>query len=278
MTASRERPRRPRGLRAGGRAQAAGRRPGQEAVYGVRPVLEALRAGRRTLHRVALRTDRGGPAVTRIEQASAARGVPVERVSPEWLRQRAGAEALTQGVLLEAGPLPEVDLAALVEALPPGPAWLVLLDGVEDPQNAGAIARVAEAAGAAGLVLASRRAPPLGAAMARASAGALEHLPVARVGNLRDTLIRLKEQDFWVLGVDAREGTDLYRLAHRALAGRLAWVLGAEGRGVRPGVLGLVDHRIRIPMCGRIESLNVATAAAVVLFEARRRGEKHTDD
>jgi len=278
MTASRERPRRPRGSCGGGRAQAAGRRPEQEAVYGVRPVLEALRAGRRTLHRVALRTDRGGASVTRIEQASAARGVPVERVSPEWLRQRAGAEALTQGVLLEAGPLPEVDLAALVEALPPGPAWLVLLDGVEDPQNAGAIARVAEAAGAAGLVLASRRAPPLGATMARASAGALEHLPIARVGNLRNALIRLKEQDFWVLGVDAREGTDLYRLADRALAGRLAWVLGAEGRGMRPGVLGLVDHRIRIPMRGRIESLNVATAAAVVLFEARRRGEKHTDD
>jgi 23S rRNA (guanosine2251-2'-O)-methyltransferase len=151
----------------------------------------------------------------------------------------------------------------------------VALDGVEDPQNLGAIIRVAEAAGAQGLVLTARRAPPLGAAVARASAGAVEHLPVARVGNLRRALQQLQGGGFWLIGADPAEGEDLFQSADRIWQGDLAVVFGAEGRGLRRGVLGLLDHRIRIPMLGQVGSLNVAAAAAVVLFEVVRRGGLH---
>jgi 23S rRNA (guanosine2251-2'-O)-methyltransferase len=147
----------------------------------------------------------------------------------------------------------------------------VALDGVEDPQNVGAIARVAEAAGAAGLLLTRRRAPPLSAAVARASAGAIEWLPVGRVANLPRALEGLKARDFWVFGGDPKARDDLFQVPDRWLSTRRVLVLGAEGRGLRPGVLACLDHRVAIPLAGRVASLNVASAAAVLLFELRRR-------
>jgi 23S rRNA (guanosine2251-2'-O)-methyltransferase len=240
-----------------------------EILYGVHPVLEALRAGRRRALRLHLR-ERGRAEVVALAEAARAAGVPIEPADAEQLRALAGDESRTQGVVLEAGPLPELDLGELCAGAGPD-ACLVALDGVEDPQNVGAIVRVAEAAGAAGLILTQRHAPPLSAALARASAGAIEHLPVARVPNLPRALNLLKEKDFWIFGADAAEGRDLFSLEDRLLAGRLALVLGAEGRGLRPAVLAALDHRVRVPLSGRVESLNVSTAAAVVLFEWRRR-------
>jgi 23S rRNA (guanosine2251-2'-O)-methyltransferase len=146
----------------------------------------------------------------------------------------------------------------------------VALDGIEDPQNLGAIARVAEASGAAGLVLTQRRSAPLGAAVARASAGAIEWLPVARVVNLSRALRALKDAGFWVFGASPDAPDDLFGLDPRLLRGDRVVVLGAEGRGIRSGVERLVDHRVRIPMAGRVASLNVSTAAAVILFELAR--------
>ena len=147
----------------------------------------------------------------------------------------------------------------------------VALDGVEDPQNVGAIARVAEAAGASGLILTRRRAPPLGPAVARASAGAIEWLPVARVPNLSRALNQLKNHDFWIFGADPEGDLDVYQLTDRMLAGHRVVVLGAEGAGLRPGVVRVLDHRLCIPLAGRVGSLNVSAAAAVVLFEMGRR-------
>jgi 23S rRNA (guanosine2251-2'-O)-methyltransferase len=173
-------------------------------------------------------------------------------------------------VLLEAGPIPELALEELV----PGPdegAWLVAADGVEDPQNLGAILRVADAAGARGALLPERRAAPLSPAVGRASAGALEHLPVARVGNLARALHLLKEQGFWVHGAAPDAALDLYEAPDRLFDRRLVLVVGAEDRGLRPGVRAAVDTLYRIPMQGRVASLNVATATAVVLFEWARR-------
>jgi 23S rRNA (guanosine2251-2'-O)-methyltransferase len=182
-----------------------------------------------------------------------------------------------QGVLLEAGPIPIVDLAELVSAAGED-GWLVALDGIEDPQNLGAILRVAEAAGARGALLPERRVAPLSPAVARASAGALEHLPVAQVTNLVRALETLKEREFWVHAADPSAGRDLYELPDRLTSGRLVLVLGAEGRGVRPGVRAAVDVFVRIPMAGVIESLNVASAAAVVLFEWARRARSRRRD
>jgi 23S rRNA (guanosine2251-2'-O)-methyltransferase len=198
-----------------------------------------------------------------------AAGVPVEEVEARDLARRAGPGVPHQGAVLTAGPLPEVPLAALGSGKPP--RTVVALDGVEDPQNVGAIARVAEAAGAAGLLLTRRRAPPLGPAVARASAGAIEWLPVARVVNLARALAALRERGFWVFGADPAAPDDLFALGGRVLRGDRVLVLGAEGRGLRSGVAQVVDHRVRIPMAGRVASLNVSTAAAVILFELLRR-------
>lgn len=236
-------------------------------LYGVHPVLEALRARRRKLAGVRLRAGLRRPGLAEIRAAAAAAGVAVEEITPEALAAATPEGASTQGVLLDAGPLPEAPLADLAEE----PGVLVALDAVEDPQNVGAIARVAEASGARGLVLTRRHAPPLGPAVSRASAGAIEWLPAARVPNLGRALNLLKEKGFWVFGCDPGAALSLFELPDRVLGDRQVVVLGAEGRGLRPGILKLVDHRVRIPMLGRVASLNVGTAAAVMLYELRRR-------
>ncbi|MDJ0851929.1 MAG: RNA methyltransferase [Myxococcota bacterium] len=239
-------------------------------LTGVHPVLEALRAGRRSLHRLRLRKGLRRPELAEILALARERGLAVEEVSGEALEASDGEVAPDQGMALLAGPLPEVSLEALAEGGRGGRS-IVALDGVEDPQNVGAIARVAEASGAAGLLLTRRRAAPLGAAVSRASAGAIEWLPVCRVVNLRRALEALKELGFWVFGCDPEGAEDLFRLPDRVRSGERVVLLGAEGRGLRAGVRAAVDHPVRIPMAGRVASLNVATTAAIVLFELARR-------
>jgi 23S rRNA (guanosine2251-2'-O)-methyltransferase len=239
---------------------------------GVHAVHEALRARRRALHRLLLRR---GAGPLRDELAALARlaegaGVRVEELPAADFDLRAPPELPHQGVALEAGPVPEVSLESLIPAAGEG-AWLVALDGIEDPQNLGAILRVADAAGAAGALLPERRVAPLSPAVGRASAGALEHLPVARVTNLSRALRLLKDHGFWIHGAAPDAAADLYETPDRLFDRRLVLVVGAEGRGIRPGVRAAVDTLYRIPMRGRVASLNVATAAAVVLFEWTRR-------
>jgi 23S rRNA (guanosine2251-2'-O)-methyltransferase len=195
--------------------------------------------------------------------------VPIQEVGAEELAA-AAAGLPTQGVVLDAGPLPETPIEELAR-VGDSPRTLVALDGVEDPQNLGAIARVAEAAGAGGLILTRRRAAPLSPAAARASAGAIEWLASARVANLGRALNQMKSLGFWVMGGDAEGPEELFHLPDRVLRGDRVLVLGGEGRGLRPGIRKLLDHRIRIPMTGRVESLNVSAAAAVFLFELGRR-------
>jgi len=197
-------------------------------------------------------------------------GIEVESVASRRLAETVSDEANPQGVALLVGPLPQLSIDELISRAP-APTTLVALDGVEDPQNVGAIARVAEAAGAGGLILTNRRAPPLTAAVARASAGAIEWLPVGRVGNLTRALEELQKRGFWVFGASPTAPVDLYELPARIVEGNRVVVLGAEGRGIRPGIERVLDHVVRIPMEGRVGSLNVSTAAAVLLFELRRR-------
>lgn len=152
-----------------------------------------------------------------------------------------------------------------------GRRLVIVLDGIEDPQNLGATLRVADGVGAA-VVLPERGSAPLSEAVARSSAGAIERVPVARVGNLRRFLDRLKEKGFRVVGLDAA-GTDLYR---EDLTGDLAIVLGAEGRGMRRLVREGCDVVARLPMKGALASLNVATAAAAAGYEALRQRDFST--
>jgi 23S rRNA (guanosine2251-2'-O)-methyltransferase len=239
---------------------------------GVHPAREALRARRRTLHRLLLRRGAGPPreellALARLAEQA---GVPVEERPAADFDRLVPPDLPHQGVLLEAGPIPELSLEDLI---PPREetGWLLALDGVEDPQNVGAILRVADVAGVRGALLPERRAAPLSPAVARASAGALEHLPIARVGNLARALHLLKDHGFWVHGAAPDAPLDLYETPDRLFDRRLVLVVGAEGRGLRPGVRAAVDTLYRIPMQGRVESLNVAAATAVVLFEWTRR-------
>ncbi len=238
-----------------------------EWLTGVHSVLEALRARRRALRRLELRPGRGErDELAEIRRLAGEQGLAISELAPER-----GSEE-TQGVRLEVGALPELDLEPLA-ALCAGAAtpWLVALDGVEDPHNVGAIARVAEAGGCAGLLLTRRHAPPLSAAVSRASAGAIEHLPVGRVPNLKRALVSLREGGFWSIGGDA-DAPSLFETEDRIWTGPLVFVLGAEGKGLRKGVREAVDFRVGLPMLGHMASLNVSTAAAVLLYEAVRRG------
>lgn len=248
-------------------------RPRPERLLGAHSAREAMRARRRALHRLLLR--RGAEGALRGELVALAAlaeraGVPVEELPARDFDRLAPPGSLHQGVVLEAGPLPVLALEALLPAPGEG-AWLVALDGVEDPQNLGAILRVADAAGARGALVPDRRSAPLSPAVSRASAGALEQLPVASVGNLARALHLLKEQGFWVHGAAPDAALDLFETPDRLFDRRLVLVVGAEDRGLRPGVRAAVDTLYRIPMRGRVESLNVATATAVVLFEWARR-------
>jgi 23S rRNA (guanosine2251-2'-O)-methyltransferase len=170
-----------------------------------------------------------------------------------------------QGVVAEVDPYPYAD----PESLLAGPdALVVALDQVQDPHNLGAVCRSAEAVGAAGLVIPSRRSAAVTAAVSKASAGAVEHLPVARVPNLVDWLIRAKHSGAWIYG--AEQGAPApYTQAD--LSGKLVLVLGSEGRGLRRRVSATCDLLISIPVHGRVASLNVSAAAAVLLFEAARQ-------
>ena len=246
-------------------------------LTGFHPVREALRARRRSIDGLLVR-EKG----TRAEQAelvdlARSAGIPVEWAQASEFEERVeGGDGHSQGVALRAGPLPESSLRELVDharEASVASGRLVVLDGVEDPQNVGALARVADAAGFHGLILTERRAPPLSAAVSRASAGAIEWLRVARVSNLGRTLRELKKSEYWIVAAAPSTRGSLFEMEDRILCGNLAVVLGAEGKGIRPSILELSDHRAAIPMRGHIASLNVSTAGAVILYDLLRRVE-----
>jgi 23S rRNA (guanosine2251-2'-O)-methyltransferase len=230
--------------------------PHGDVIYGRNPVQEALRAGRRHVHEVFA------------TQAAAGEGSfsNPRIVTADVLEAMTGSGA-HQGVAARVDPYPYV---AADELLAVDDPLIVALDEVQDPQNLGAIARTAEAAGAAGLVIPERRSAEVTAAAAKASAGAVEHLPIARVRNLADFLDEGKRAGNWVYGAD-QEAETPYEQAD--WQGGLVLVLGAEGKGLRPRVRSHCDLLVSLPLHGRIGSLNVSAAAAVLLYMAvLRRG------
>jgi len=249
---------------------------GAEQLTGVHASIEAIRAQRRKLRVLRVRQGVQRPEVAAVVAAAREAGIPVESIGDPQFAEFASGAGNPQGVVLEAEPLPELSLESLLQSIGADDPTLVALDGVEDPQNLGAIARVAEAAGVAGLILPRRRCAPLSPAAARASAGAIEWLPCARVPNLPRALNQLKSNGFWIFGSEPEASDDLFELPDRALEGKRVVVFGAEGRGVRRGVERALDYRVRIPLGGRVASLNVSSAAAVFLFELKRRSKLAT--
>ena len=249
---------------------------GMEILHGRHVIEEALRAERREFGRLCVRPSGLAPEWAPVLEMGRQKGVLVQPMeSTDWDEiQRTVGESQLQGCVLEAGPLPVLDgVSALRSVLPKSPRGvsLIALDGVEDPQNVGSLARVADAAGVDGIVLTARRSPPLSPALSRASAGAIEWQSVARVTNLSRALRELKEAGFWVVAADPSAERTVFEFPDLLLSGDLVVVLGAEGRGLRPGVLAEVDHGARLPMLGQVQSLNVATAGAILLYEIVRR-------
>lgn len=215
--------------------------PDRERIYGRRPVAEAER-GRRRVHRIWRTPD----------------------TVPDELERLCGSPD-HQGVVAEVDPYPYADPNSLLEA---DDALVVALDQIQDPHNLGAVCRAAEVAGAAGVVIPERRAASVTPAACKASAGAVEHLSVARVKNLADWLGEAKAREAWVYGAAAeaeRAYTDV------DWSGRAILVLGSEGSGLRPRVAQTCDELLSIPVAGSVGSLNASVAAAVILFEARRQ-------
>jgi 23S rRNA (guanosine2251-2'-O)-methyltransferase len=224
-------------------------------VYGRNPVREVLRAGRRRVHRVV--------ATSGAAKEPFLAGARVEVAGPDAVTALAGSDA-HQGIVAEVDPYPYVSAAELLSGAAP---LLVALDEVQAPQNLGAIARTAEAAGADGLVLPQRRSAEVTAAAAKASAGAVEHLRIARVRNLADFLGEAKAAGLWTYGADAAGRA---RYDQPDYTGGVVLVVGAEGKGIRPRVASACDALVSIPLQGRIESLNVSAATAILLFEISR--------
>ena len=239
-----------------------------DLLYGVHPVLEALRAKDMGLHRIYLQEGRRGRTVEEILRLAKARHVPVAFETREDLFRRAGSER-HQGAVGIASAKAYLSLDELLEAVRRHDSPLLLvLDGIEDPHNLGAIVRTAEAAGAQGVLLPTRRAVGLTATVARASTGAIEHIPVARVVNVAQTIERLKEANFWVYGLDVKGTRRYWEVDYR---GPVALVVGGEGRGIRPLVASQCDGLVRVPLQGKVQSLNASVAAAVVLYEVLRQ-------
>jgi 23S rRNA (guanosine2251-2'-O)-methyltransferase len=233
-------------------------------VYGINPVLEALRSGRVRRVRVGPRGDR------RIEEALAlarAKGIGIERVDVAAIEQAARG-GVHQGIVADLDAPRDHTLQELVEAAAPAAPLLVVLDGIEDPHNVGAILRTANAAGAHGVVRQARHAAPLDGIAAKASAGAVAHIRIATEVNVARALEALKALNVWTVGLagDAAEAYDALDLTLPT-----ALVLGAEGTGLRRLVRERCDRLVSIPMYGAVESLNVSVAAGVVLFEAARQ-------
>jgi 23S rRNA (guanosine2251-2'-O)-methyltransferase len=232
-------------------------------IYGINPVLEALRAGRVSALRVSARADDRVAGVLRLAEAQ---GVPVRRVAAGDL-DRAAREGAHQGVVADVRDAESVSVEDLVIGARGAPL-IVVLDGIEDPHNLGAILRTVDAAGADGVVRQSRHAAPLGGATAKASAGAVAHVRIADVVNIARALETLKEAGVWTVGL-AGDAPQPYETIDFTLP--TAVVVGAEGAGMRRLVRERCDWVVSIPMQGRVQSLNVSVATGIVLFEAVRQ-------
>ena len=238
-------------------------------IYGIHPVLEALRTGRViALHM----SDRRDARTAEILRLAAERGTPVQRVPTAALNQATKGAAVHQGVMAELTEPRESSVSDLVREAAAAPL-LVVLDGVEDPQNFGAILRTADAAGADGVVHQTRRAAPLSAAAAKASAGAIAHVKITAVVNIVRAVEELKAAGVWTVGL---AGGAPHRYDTVDLTLPTALVVGAEGTGLRRLVRERCDWLVSIPMRGAVESLNVSVAVGVALFEAVRQRNSST--
>ena len=251
-------------------APAAGSANPEELLYGLHAVREALKAGNRQLQRIlVLRVDK---QFTDLVHLARSRRIPVH-IQPLASLDRLAPNGKHQGIVAFTaakayGTQEEILDRAAKRQEPP---LLVILDGVEDPHNLGAILRTAEGAGVHGVFIPERRAAGLTSVVAKASAGAIDHIPVARVTNLSRLMDSLKAAGVWIYGVTPSAQKIYTDIDYR---GPVGFVLGAEGTGIRSGVVQHCDECVRIPLRGQVQSLNVSASAAIVLYEVLRQREQ----
>lgn len=239
-----------------------------EILYGRHPVREALKSGR-PLNKILIARGLGGPVFQEIRGLATARGVPLQLVERQAL-DRMTSGGVHQGYLAFAAVKEYVTVDDILVGAKE-PPLVVVLAHITDPRNLGAIMRTAAAAGIDGLIIPSRRAAGLSGEVAKAAAGATEHVPVARVTNIARTLRYLKERGFWIVGAEAGAPAVLWEVQ---LTGALAVVIGGEAAGLGRTIQKECDYKVRIPMSGKIASLNASVAAALVLYEVFRQRRK----
>jgi 23S rRNA (guanosine2251-2'-O)-methyltransferase len=240
-----------------------------EIIYGINPVLEALRSERQVLNKIILAEGKEGEPVRLLRQLAREKGIPVQ-VSPKEALDRLAGGRHHQGILgftAASSYSTWDDLLGRVRAAQ-GKTIVLILDSIEDPQNLGSLIRTAEACGVKGVILPKDRAAGITPAVVKASAGAVAHLPIVRVTNLASTLEELKKEGFWIVGADSGAEKSLYELKFDM---NVAVVIGSEGKGVRPLLLKKCDYTVSIPMRGKVSSLNAAIAGGVILFEILRQ-------
>ena len=239
----------------------------ENIIFGVLPVLEALRAEHRRIDKVLIADGSREARLTEIIDLCRSRAIRWDHAPRETFAKFVGREANTQGVIAFTASANYVDVDEIL-AHASGPALIVVLDGVEDPRNFGAILRSAEGAGVDGVIIPERRSVGLTDTVAKSSAGAIEYVKVAKAGNLNNLIKDLKQRDIWVVGTSADTETSY---TDWDWTRPTALVLGGEGTGLHRLVAENCDALVKIPMYGKIDSLNVSVAAGVILFEARRQ-------
>lgn len=235
----------------------------RDRVVGRIPVLECLRAGKRTARRLFVL--RGAKDLDDIR--AAAQGIPIEESDRNRLDQLSGG-VVHQGVVLEADMLPLLDAGRWAKEDFPDQAVVVVLDGVEDPHNFGAIVRSAAACGANAVVFGKDRSAPLSSAAMKSAAGAMEYIDLVQATNISRTIDDLKKVGFWIAGLDADGEKTIWQAD---LKGRIALVVGSEGKGIRRLVREHCDFHLRIPLSGPITSLNASVSAAIAIAECLRQ-------
>ena len=237
----------------------------KEVIYGINPVMEALAS--RMLDKIYFKGDACSGRLRSVLEKARGSGVTIVKRSKEILDKMARTSE-HQGVVALVAPFPLMNLEELVDEAGKRDAFVVVLDGIEDPRNLGAILRTCAAAGVGGVVLPSRRACGLTPAVYKASAGALFHLKMSRVVNVRGAIEKLKEMGFWIHGFASEGDRDYTDVDYK---GKIALVFGSEGKGIKPTVRKACDFLAAIPMPGGFESLNLSVAVGIIVYEALRQ-------
>jgi 23S rRNA (guanosine2251-2'-O)-methyltransferase len=238
-------------------------------IFGVNPILERIKASSSDIQEVLLSDSADGRAVRVIKSEAARLGLRVQFVATKALDRLVGNQR-HQGVVARVEPYNYLTLEAVLEELSAAsaPQRVLLLDSLTDPRNFGALLRTAEAVGLRYVIIPKDRSVDVTPVVVKASAGATHHLKIAKVTNLRRAISALKEIGYWIAGLDAQSQELIYQ---RSYPEKLAIVLGSEGKGIRPVILGECDFTVAIPMMGKIPSLNVAVAGAVFFYEVLRQ-------